>query len=82
VRAHIVGQRLVIEVLNQGEPIAQQDLTHLLMPYWRPVTSSPGGGLGLGLYICSEIVKGHKGELSVTSSLESGTLFRVSIPLH
>ncbi len=82
VRALIVDQRLVIEVLNQGEPIAQQDLPHLLMPYWRPVTSSPGGGLGLGLYICSEIVKGHKGELSVTSSLESGTMFRVSIPQH
>ena len=82
VRAVVVEEQLVIEVLNHGEPIAEQDLPNLLMPYWRPVTSSPGGGLGLGLYICSQIVKGHKGELTVTSSRQSGTLFRVTIPLQ
>jgi signal transduction histidine kinase len=81
VRAAILDEHLVIEVLNYGEPIAEKDLPQVLMPYWRPVTSSPGGGLGLGLYICSQIVKGHKGELSVTSSRESGTLFRVIIPI-
>jgi hypothetical protein len=42
------------------------DLTRSLkgfQPYWRPVNSKPGGGLRLGLYICAQIVKGHRGEL-------------------
>ena len=36
--------------------------------------------VGLGLFIVSEIAKAHGGTVSVTSTLESGTLFTVVIP--
>jgi signal transduction histidine kinase len=37
-------------------------------------------GLGLGLYITEEIVRGHAGRVEVRSSPEQGTLFTVVLP--
>lgn len=46
---------------------------------------NPGGktptGLGLGLYISSEIIKRHKGEVSVESETGKGSIFSFTIPL-
>ena len=72
---------LVVAVSNAGAPIALEDLEKVFEPYWRPATSQPGGGLGLGLYICSQIVKGHGGVLSASSSAETGTCFVARIPV-
>ncbi len=39
-----------------------------------------GQGLGLGLYIARRIVRGHGGEITVTTSQEEGTTFCVTVP--
>jgi signal transduction histidine kinase len=71
---------LVLTVSNHGEPIAPDNLRKVFEPYWRLATSQPGGGLGLGLYICSHIVKAHGGTLSVSSTRATGTSFIARIP--
>ncbi len=38
------------------------------------------GGLGLGLYICREIVKAHDGDLTVASTEQEGTTFTACMP--
>ena len=81
VSAAIDGQVLVITVMNRGEPIRPENLGLVFEPYWRPETSKPGGGLGLGLYICAQIAKAHGGELSVSSTVESGTVFEARLPI-
>ena len=75
-------EMLEISVRNGGAPIAEADLSKIFQPYWRPATSKPGGGLGLGLFICSEIVKAHGGTLGVTSSVDDGTRFTACIPVN
>jgi signal transduction histidine kinase len=80
VRAAIEGGKLVLSVTNGGTPIPPDDLARIFQPYWRPAHSKPGGGLGLGLYIASEIVAGHGGTLQVTSCADQGTRFLVTIP--
>jgi signal transduction histidine kinase len=75
VDAWIEGDCVVVSVTNGGQPIAKDDLHKVFEPYWRPATSKPGGGLGIGLYICSQIVEAHGGVLDVTSSEEKGTRF-------
>lgn len=70
----------VLSVKNQGRPIPAGSLSKIFQPYWRPAESKGRGGLGLGLHICSLIVKSHGGSLQVTSTAEHGTSFVARIP--
>jgi PAS domain S-box-containing protein len=72
------GERVTLQVHNGGNPIPPEALPRLFDPFRR--ASSEGGGLGLGLYIVEQVVKGHGGRIEVTSTAESGTLFRVVLP--
>lgn len=75
VSADLSGDLLEIAVMNEGEPIPDEMQGKVFEPYWRPESSKPGGGLGLGLYICSQIAQAHDGGIKVTSSREGGTMF-------
>lgn len=81
VGALIEGAELVLVVANEGAPIAPDDLARVFEPYWRPLSSKPGGGLGLGLYICAQIATAHGGSMRVESSVESGTVFSARLPV-
>ena len=72
---------LVLNVWNAGEPIPPENIDKICEPFWRHSSTGNREGLGLGLYICSEIVRAHGGTLSVTSSHESGTNFTARLPL-
>jgi len=71
----------VLEVWNAGEPIPAESLDKIFEPFWRHSASANRNGLGLGLHICSEIVRAHQGRLSVTSTREGGTQFTARLPL-
>jgi signal transduction histidine kinase len=81
VDACIDAGHLVVSVTNGGDPLDTAYLARVFEPYWRPPTSAPGGGLGLGLYICKQIVDAHGGTLEVVSSDHSGTRFTARIPV-
>jgi signal transduction histidine kinase len=72
---------LVLEVWNSGEPIPAESLSKIFEPFWRHSVSASRNGLGLGLHICSQIVRAHDGRISVTSTRESGTQFTARLPL-
>jgi len=74
-------EELVIEVWNAGEPIAAEILDKIFEPFWRHSGSANRNGLGLGLHICSQIVRAHRGSISVSSTRESGTRFTARLPL-
>ena len=72
---------LVLAVWNAGEPIPPESIDKIFQPFWRHSVSANRNGLGLGLHICSQIVRAHKGSISVTSSEEGGTQFTARLPL-
>jgi signal transduction histidine kinase len=72
---------LVLEVWNSGEPIPPESLSKIFEPFWRHSVSASRNGLGLGLHICSQIVRAHHGSISVTSTQVSGTQFTARLPL-
>ena len=80
VRAWLDGQDVVIEVHNDGEPIPADRLGKVFEPFWRRTAAREG--LGLGLYICSQIAKSHRGRLTVESADEQGTTFVARLPIR
>jgi signal transduction histidine kinase len=81
VTAQTDEEQLLLEVWNDGEPIPAESLPKIFEPFWRNSTSASRQGLGLGLHICSQIVRAHNGRLSVTSSATDGTTFTARLPL-
>ncbi|MEJ8845419.1 GAF domain-containing sensor histidine kinase [Variovorax rhizosphaerae] len=76
------GGRLQVSVWNGGVPIAPANMARIFEPYWRPADNEAKGGLGLGLHICSMIVKAHGGSLEVSSSAEAGTRFTARLAVQ
>jgi signal transduction histidine kinase len=72
---------LVLEVWNAGLPIPPESIGKIFEPFWRNSVSPSRNGLGLGLHICSQIVRAHQGQIGVTSTEEQGTQFTVRLPL-
>ncbi|MGF9764527.1 GAF domain-containing sensor histidine kinase [Microvirga sp. 0TCS3.31] len=80
VRASTQDGTFELSVANQGEPIPSSTLERLFQPFFRVAARPSQQGLGLGLYIASEIAKAHGGSLDVTSNQEE-TRFTFRMPL-
>lgn len=72
---------LILQVWNAGQPIPPESINKIFQPFWRHTVSASRNGLGLGLHICSQIVRAHGGHISVTSTAAHGTLFTARLPL-
>jgi signal transduction histidine kinase len=72
--------RFALVVCNKGAPISPATMTRLFQPFARGDVRREQQGLGLGLYIASEIARAHGGTIEVTSSAEE-TCFTFSMPL-
>jgi sigma-B regulation protein RsbU (phosphoserine phosphatase) len=71
----------VIAVHNQGTPIPAEVQAQLFQPLVRGAGGSDAArSVGLGLFIVSEIVKAHRGTVSVESTLQAGTTFVATFP--
>jgi signal transduction histidine kinase len=68
VRAFIDGGHFDLSVANRGEPIPPATRERLFRPFTRATAQPHKQGLGLGLYIASEIARAHGGTLDVTST--------------
>lgn len=70
-----------LSVANPGGPIPAATLERLFKPFPRRADGKPKSGLGLGLYIASEIARAHGGEISVSSTAdETRFTFRMPAP--
>ncbi|QDZ02585.1 PAS domain-containing sensor histidine kinase [Nitratireductor mangrovi] len=71
---------LSISVANKGSPIPEKVRKRLFRPFFRGEVRPSQQGLGLGLYISSEIAKAHGGTLRLTSG-ETETRFTLRMPV-
>ncbi|MGA8898554.1 sensor histidine kinase [Bradyrhizobium sp.] len=71
----------VLWVANSGEPIPDAVAAQLFQPFFRGQVRASIQGLGLGLYIASQIAEAHDGTLTVASTAEE-THFTFRMPLR
>jgi signal transduction histidine kinase len=72
--------RFAIAVTNKGAALSPQIVEQLFKPFWRSPSSASAEGLGLGLYIVSEIARSHGGTMDVRSN-DDTICFTFSMPL-
>ena len=69
------GGQVVLVVEDNGEGIPSHILGNIFDPFF--TTKGPGGGTGLGLYLCHRLVTSFGGTITAASSPGSGTQFTV-----
>lgn len=82
VSARKIDDYALIQVKDQGIGIAQEKQTEIFKPFSRAVAKNEFEGLGLGLYIASQIIRAHQGEIAIASELGKGSLFTIKLPLQ
>ncbi len=78
-----VGDSVQVSVQDQGIGIGDQDIDRLFGRYYRVDSAKTKhiSGFGIGLYLSSEIVKRHGGNIWAESKLGEGSTFYFTIPL-
>jgi len=70
------GNRVELSVSDTGSGLTQEECARLFTPYY----TTKQHGTGLGLAIVQSVVSDHGGKISVESTKEKGTTFRIELP--
>ena len=73
-------QEVVLKVKDQGLGIAEEDLKHVFVPFFRAENVRNITGHGIGLPLAERILKIHHGTISVHSKINQGTEVLISLP--
>lgn len=81
-RTALDGERVQVDVCDQGIGIAASAQPALFQRFFRAGTESGQvmAGLGIGLYICKAIMDLHGGSITVESSKDVGSTFTLRLP--
>jgi heavy metal sensor kinase len=71
---------LVVTVRDTGIGISESDLPRIFDRFYRCDQSRSKPGIGLGLSLARAIARAHQGEITVTSCLNQGSTFAITLP--
>ncbi|HBB33523.1 MAG TPA: histidine kinase [Cyanobacteria bacterium UBA8803] len=81
VAARMEQEGICCAIADDGVGMSQQQCDCLFKLYVRGLHSQHLTGIGLGLYLCRQIITAHGGEISVSSTPGAGSTFKFTIPL-
>lgn len=77
-----IAERIKVSVIDQGPGIPPEKLRYIFDRYYRANSNvSLYNGLGLGLYICADIINKHHGQIGVDSVFGLGSTFWFTLPI-
>jgi two-component system, NtrC family, sensor kinase len=75
-----VADKAVFSVEDNGIGISSEHISSAFMPFF--TTKDVNEGTGLGLSVAYGIIKNHDGDIRVSSELQKGSVFEISLPLE
>ena len=72
--------KVIIIIRDEGIGIPEEDMSRIYDPYYRASNTENYLGYGIGLPLSRNIVRMHKGEMSISSILGEGTTVRIVLP--
>ena len=83
VNGHLVNDRLVIEVQDNGQGIPKDDISKILNPneHFSKLGTEKEPGTGLGLVLCQNFVNKNGGTLKIKSEVGEGSTFYFDLPM-
>ena len=72
------GDRVLIEVRDNGCGIPPDKLETIFNPYF--TTKEGSGGMGIGLFITRKVIENHAGTISITNAADGGAIASVDLP--
>lgn len=71
------GDRVVVEIADDGPGVPEAVRAHLFEPYFTTKSS----GTGLGLAICRRLVEAHGGTIRLVAAGSAGSMFAIELPV-
>lgn len=76
------GNMVTVSVKDDGLGISKEHLPYLFERFFRIEKTKNIEGIGLGLYLCRQIIRAHHGHVWADSELKYGSTFFFSLPLN
>lgn len=70
-----------LPVTDYGRGIPYDKVPHVFNRHYRAEPVSKTDGLGLGLFLCEQIIDAHNGRVWIKSKVDEGSTFYFSIPV-
>lgn len=72
-------RNLIIQVKDQGQGIPKKDLPKIFEGFYKGKDTT-NEGMGLGLYLCKNIIEEHRGDIHLHSKVGKGTIAEIQLP--
>ncbi len=79
IRSYRDDDRLAMAIEDNGPGIPENAMRHIFDPFY---TSKKALGMGVGLSICSNIIKDHHGQITVENAAPHGARFTIKLPME
>ena len=74
----VIDNFVVTDITDSWPGLSDEVVEHLFDPF----ITSKQMGMGMGLAICLDIIKAHKGDIEASNSPDGGAVFRFRLPRH
>ncbi len=78
IKSFILNHNAVIEIEDNGNGIAEEDMNRLFEPFF----TTKKDGIGIGLTISKRIIEEYDGKIECKSEKGKGSTFKIFIPLY